>query len=383
MSDTDSLPALFHRALAAASKASNLPTADDATQALIAAAAHDTHTARARIAALALFSANETLDDLPTRDLPYLAAPYLAAELETRAHTPELPARAARLRAAQAALEQFAQTLEQYGVVSRAERELHAPSAAAAHDAGARRAAKIKQYQAEKDLRARIEALAHRRRVASDAPTDFDLLAALLPSASSASTDDDDDDADDEERRTASLLLLRLAYAQARAQLASIAQELELLRSAPPPSAEPERTRASDAERALWTLDAPAPARGGGSALLDPSGKPLQPFTILPSGSAADRARLQAQVFQPDHRLPTMSIDEYFAIEQARGNILTGGGPQSAAQPTSSEQLALDAEQDGTASGEGKAEEKRRKDEEWARFTDANPRGAGNTMNRG
>lgn len=51
--------------------------------------------------------------------------------------------------------------------------------------------------------------------------------------------------------------------------------------------------------------------------------------------------------------------------------------------PTSSEQLALDAEMDGMALGEEKAEEKRLKDEKWARFTDANPRGQGNTMNRG
>jgi immunoglobulin-binding protein 1 len=50
---------------------------------------------------------------------------------------------------------------------------------------------------------------------------------------------------------------------------------------------------------------------------------------------------------------------------------------------TSSEQLAQDAEQDGTAFGADKAEEKRLKDEKWAQFTDANPKGAGNTMNRG
>jgi immunoglobulin-binding protein 1 len=43
----------------------------------------------------------------------------------------------------------------------------------------------------------------------------------------------------------------------------------------------------------------------------------------------------------------------------------------------------MDAEQDGTAFGGAKSEEKRTKDEEWARFTDDNPRGAGNTMNRG
>ena len=57
--------------------------------------------------------------------------------------------------------------------------------------------------------------------------------------------------------------------------------------------------------------------------------------------------------------------------------------PASQSAPTSSEQLAIDAEMDGTAEGEIKAEEKRKKDENWARYTDENPRGAGNTMNRG
>ena len=46
---------------------------------------------------------------------------------------------------------------------------------------------------------------------------------------------------------------------------------------------------------------------------------------ILPS-NAAERARLQAQVFQAGHRLPTMSVEEYLQIEQERGNIISGGG---------------------------------------------------------
>ena len=57
--------------------------------------------------------------------------------------------------------------------------------------------------------------------------------------------------------------------------------------------------------------------------------------------------------------------------------------PQSELEPTSSEQLAIDAEQDGAKFGEDKAEEKRLKDENWARYTDVNPKGLGNTMNRG
>lgn len=57
--------------------------------------------------------------------------------------------------------------------------------------------------------------------------------------------------------------------------------------------------------------------------------------------------------------------------------------PASQSAPTSTEQLTIDAEMDGTAGGELKAEEKRQKDENWAMYTDQNPRGAGNTMNRG
>lgn len=53
--------------------------------------------------------------------------------------------------------------------------------------------------------------------------------------------------------------------------------------------------------------------------------QPLRPFTILPS-DAGQRARLQAEVFGPDYRLPTMSVDEYLEIERQRGNIITGGG---------------------------------------------------------
>lgn len=38
---------------------------------------------------------------------------------------------------------------------------------------------------------------------------------------------------------------------------------------------------------------------------------------------------------------------------------------------------------DGTVDGDLKTEQKRQKEESWAMYTEANPRGAGNTMNRG
>lgn len=184
-------------------------------------------------------------------------------------------------------------------------------------------------------------------------PTDFDLISALLPHSAHGASNEEEELDDEDERRTATLLMLRLAYAQAHAQLASIAEEFELLRTAPPalpgqPGTSDRARSSPEVERTSWTLDGPraAAATRRGGPLLDSAGKvrdplvhffarfsltrihtqPLQPFTILPSGAGGDRARLQDQVFQPDHRLPTMSIDEYLEIERQRGNILTGGG---------------------------------------------------------
>jgi immunoglobulin-binding protein 1 len=51
--------------------------------------------------------------------------------------------------------------------------------------------------------------------------------------------------------------------------------------------------------------------------------------------------------------------------------------------PTSTEILQLASEQDGTRDGRDKEEEKRRKEEDWAVYTELNKKGAGNTMNRG
>jgi immunoglobulin-binding protein 1 len=51
--------------------------------------------------------------------------------------------------------------------------------------------------------------------------------------------------------------------------------------------------------------------------------------------------------------------------------------------PTESELLELAAEDDGTVLGAEKAEQKRVKEENWAVYTEANKKGAGNTKNRG
>ncbi|KAJ7735433.1 TAP42-like protein [Mycena olivaceomarginata] len=380
------LPALFARGLQDASKAFNQSAFEDSTQDLIQSSLADLKSLSARILGLSLFSPNEILEDISTRDLIYLLVPYALAEVQGRVRSQDNDERIVFLTQSQKYFNSFVSNLENYEIVPENERTLHAQDPSKIKDAASRRDIKIKQYQREKDLRARIETIRKRRGqlpVEGETESDFDLISSLLPKKSEADEEEEEDSESEDILRETTLLLLRLCYAQSQSQLLS----LKCPRMPPPPPSRPDNDRRGKeraAESDMWKLDAPQ-ARGGPDGkgpLLDPAGKPLRPFTILPSGSS-DRARLAAQVFGPGHRLPTMSIDEYLQIEQERGNILTGGGPGSENALTSSEQLAVDAEMDGSRDGAEKEEMKRLKDENWAQFTDENPRGAGNTMNRG
>ncbi|KAL1746332.1 serine/threonine protein phosphatase PP2A-associated protein [Schizophyllum fasciatum] len=387
---TAPLSAVFSRALSAASKAHDLPTADDATQDLIKASLADLQDVNARVLDLSLFSPNETLEDISTSDLVYLFTPYAIAVVLGRVKALEHEYRMQLLQQAEIKLRTYVTTLEYYNIIPEDERKLHERGNASIPDPARRRETKIKQFQKEKELKGRVEALRKRRnqRAAEDneSPNDFDLIGSLLPAPSTHSAEEDDAQTDEILRET-TLILLRLCYAKAQAELGSIQQELDLLRSAPPEpshtssaSSDP-RSRQRQEQDAMWRIDVPQ-GPGPNGPLLDPNGKPLRPFTILPAG-AADRARLQDQVFGPGYNLPTMTVDELLQVEQERGKFISGGGKASESALTESEQLALDAEMDGTAEGERRGEEKRLKDENWAQYTDTHARGAGNTMNRG
>lgn len=210
------------------------------------------------------------------------------------------------------------------------------------------------------------------------------------------------------------VMLCHLHALQALSALDSTYTELQLLASIPQDHALEARQRAAREE-------AEARHRGGAEAnddwrieqrwgasksgpLMDDKGKPLRPFTILPGeggqgasdGSSSglgtvqaqvdQRQRLHEQVFRPSHRLPTMTMDEYLAEEERRGHIVRGGGQASAEAPTTKEVLALRSEGGAGAStfeADEADEEQRRKAIEWDTFSEANPKGMGNTMNRG
>ena len=107
-------------------------------------------------------------------------------------------------------------------------------------------------------------------------------------------------------------------------------------------------------------------SNGKAGPILSKDGKPLKPFTLLDS-----RQRLQDGVFRQDHALPTMTVDEYLEEERRRGGILEGGG-ETAGAPQQ-------ADEDDFK----RADIETMKAREWDEFVEANPKGSGNTLNRG
>jgi hypothetical protein len=158
-----------------------------------------------------------------------------------------------------------------------------------------------------------------------------------------------------------------------------MAMELQILAMAPPhptsngvqrgPDERERNGSSNDADSNTYSdrLDDPSTLRRGWTGpLLSRDGKPLRPFTLTDK-----RTELRQGVFRPDHNLPSMSIDEYLEEERKRGGIIEGGGEKSGIRPEPEEDdhEKMDAET--------------LKQRAWDDWKDDNPKGAGNTMNKG
>ncbi|KAF2719134.1 phosphatase 2A-associated protein [Polychaeton citri CBS 116435] len=300
---------------------------------------------------ISLFSPNESLEDIATVDLQYLLLNYRTAELCMRMNGQN---RKDVLHKAQKSYQRYLRQLDDYSILSKDDERLlehyeDSPSTfsvAATKDAAAKRDTKIRRFKEEKALRQKLDYLRQNPSVVQN------------------------DDAVHRE-----LQMVNVAYCthETFANLESIAQELHIISLAPPapPAGQPqvpadarERTRGS-ADGYSDRLDNHLSA-GLRGPLLDPQGKPLQPFTLT-----SKRQDFREGVFRSGHRLPTMSIDEYLEEERKRGGIIEGGGPQSGIQPEPNED-DLEA-----------ADRETMKAREWDEYVEANPKGSGNTINRG
>jgi immunoglobulin-binding protein 1 len=99
--------------------------------------------------------------------------------------------------------------------------------------------------------------------------------------------------------------------------------------------------------------------------ILSKDGRPLQPFTLTDR-----RSQLQKGVFRSGHNLPTMTIEEYLEDGRRRGGIIQGGNQENMNQEIDDDDM-------------NKVNEETMKARAWDEFKEENPRGSGNTLNRG
>jgi len=320
-------------------------------------------------AQLHLFSSNETVDDISDGDLKYLHLDYYLAELILKRTGND---RKNVLLQAQRHYECFLRLLDSYRILSKSDEKLLETytedpktfSTTAIASGPNRRTAKIARFKREKELKATLE-VQQKRRLAQF------IMAHIKQEKRQFATQIEFEE--DVALRNLEIEELTLHVHKTFDALDSIAQELQILDMAPPApstlpgSQEDSRRRNDHADGYSERLDGPLTQLSGRHGpILDASGKPLRPFTLLDK-----RTQFQQGVFRPDHSLPTMTIDEYLEEERRRGGIIEGGGAQSGVRE--------EVDEDDM----DKADEATMKARAWDEFKEANPRGSGNTINRG
>ncbi|KAM0803009.1 tapa protein [Usnea florida] len=304
---------------------------------------------------ISLFSPNETEDDISSGDLQYLLIDYYLADLILK---DSITDRTLVLRRAQEAYERYLGLLDTYSMLNSRDRKLYERflegrdefALISKTDPGARRDTKIARYKQENELKLKLEFLA-------TVPIELQ--------------------GDDTALRETVLAEIQLCVHHSFHSLDMIGQELKILALMPPtPPSRPEDRavdcRERNGQRGDDYSDRLDPSlsqllnRGKAGPILSKDGKPLKPFTLLDS-----RQTIRDGVFRPDHSLPTVTIDEYLAEEKKRGGIIEGGGEQSG-RPAEPDEDNVE-----------KADMETVKAREWDEFTESNPKGSGNTLNRG
>ncbi|KAL8732517.1 MAG: hypothetical protein Q9166_002731 [cf. Caloplaca sp. 2 TL-2023] len=307
---------------------------------------------------LAIFSPNETEDDISSGDLQYLLINHYIGELLRQ---DSIASRKPVLDQAKIAYERYLKLLDTYDMLSKADCSLYQRylsnrddfSLLSTSDPTARRNTKVARYKQEQEMKLKLKYLAQ------------------VPLALQN---------DDAASREIYLAEIQLCTHNTFHALDIISQELQIIALMPQtsPAPQPEereldyrqRNGILNRDNHSDRLDPPISqllSKGKAGPILSKDGKPLKPFTLLDS-----RQRLQNGVFRPDHALPTMTIDEYLEEEKKRGGIIDGGGQQQSDGPQEADEDDLE-----------KADMETMKKREWDEYVEANPKGSGNTLNRG
>jgi immunoglobulin-binding protein 1 len=284
----------------------------------------------------------------------YMTINHHLAELIQRIFTPDISFRKSNLLRARDHYDRFLKLLDSYDMLSTSDARLLEAytedkanfSTVSTRDVAARRDVKIARFRQEKELKRKLEYLQQNPQLAEN---------------------------DEQVVRDLNLTNLTFLTFQTFQSLESMAQELHIISlapPAPPPGSDASvpdgRQDSRNKDGYSERLDGQVAGLRNSGPILSSDGKPMRPFTILDN-----RTQLRKGVFRPDHSLPTMTIDEYLEEEKRRGGMIEGGGPQSEvqAEPNEDDMDLADAETI--------------KQRAWDEYVEANPKGSGNTLNRG
>lgn len=322
-------------------------------QALVAQALKSFNKCKEFVYKLSLYSDNESREDISTNDIKYLSVEYFMGQLTEKSQ------RLARLDTIKLAIDyyfKYLKDLKNYGLLDKVLSKRIQDTVSTgkitlrdikSSDPSTMRAEKIERFKKGKELEQKIASLSS--------------------------------SADDEVIREIQFARLEVLAIEAVSALDMLNTELDMVSRFPPPGSvslaqhsamedSDDRTEKKEFAKS-YTDKVEARLTSKDVPLLTKDGKINRPFTIVSS----KREQLQRKVMGTGQYLPTMSVEEYLEEEMKRGGIIQGGGPSS----------KKDDEDSESESDEEKEDEKTYKARQWDEFVEANPKGSGNTINRG
>lgn len=331
------LPALFERVRRTADAAERLDCNEPRQAAALRGAAASAQCAEHAVERAALFSTNETAEDIPTPSLKYLLLPYylaqLAAALAPRGSPAAGPSlggdrgaaggvigesggmdsangvsgagpvdpnvRRAVLLVAAGHYRRFLEAGRCCGVLGPGAETLLASADdpdARPMDANAKRLAKIQRFKRERELKQQLAQLRSRQ------------------DGSGGADDDDRDEDDDEDERKLWLATIELAGIKAAEACSSLREEAAILQHVASLPADLRQRAALTPPPELMQQMAEALANLQGSSGM----QGRQADHHCHHCAAQQRARMAAQVFRPSHILPTMTLNQFADEEIAK-----------------------------------------------------------------
>ncbi|XP_059434849.1 PP2A regulatory subunit TAP46 [Corylus avellana] len=385
------LPALFEQAR----KMHSTATESGADQELVKKGCEALGKCEDMVSKLGLFSANETKDDISTTNLKYVLVTFYLAELTEKVAQDD---RIQVLKASQAKLKEFISFCEAMELLP--EEELETSTHGGPNSFADQRARKIARFRRERAAEVKLLDLKERKERRGRSSR-----AATLSTPVEAGEEDMLDD-DGEEEREAWLTTISLAICKAFGLLEMLKKEEDMLSAIKEKMSKEgeefsrdvldDRTKRAEAwhrdaaVRARYTMPAQPitcatfaqdvlEGRAEVSQAHDHKHKPLifGPASLVGGSLTSERQRMAAQVFQPAHRLPTMSIEEAGLTEMEIMNNWQERNVKLMEEANSAwykdDRKPRPGEEDDE--DDDAAQEKARAWDDWK---DENPRGAGN-----